>query len=358
MFGVLRTTLALMVMSFHLFAGMAPLGKYAVFGFYMISGYLMTLIMNESYGHTWSGRYSFTINRLLRLYPQYWAAAILSIALIFGFGPDVTSQFHESMYFPSSLRSILCNLLMMFPSWNPSDIEPRLVPPTWALTVEMTFYLLICFGLSQTFRRVKIWFCLSVCYFVGTYIAGLSWENRYFPAAAGSLPFSIGAAVYFLSQRTEMNDLYFKWTFSSLALFLVFIANCMVWVIVSIFVTGNLLDVGFYLNIGLCFLLVWGIAMGRDICAIDRRLDKLIGDLSYPIYLLHWQTAFLVSYVMFGQPLYGFSAKGLIGLICSMIAVILIAIVFVRLIDNPIQRTRLKIKARNASLGLIQINCP
>ena len=84
MFGVLRTTLALMVMAFHLFAGIAPLGKYAVFGFYVISGYLMTLVMNDTYGHTWSGRYAFALNRLLRLYPQYWAAATFSIVLILG----------------------------------------------------------------------------------------------------------------------------------------------------------------------------------------------------------------------------------------------------------------------------------
>jgi len=52
MLGLLRTTLAIMVMSYHLFVGILPLGTYAVFGFYVISGYLMTLVMHESYGYS------------------------------------------------------------------------------------------------------------------------------------------------------------------------------------------------------------------------------------------------------------------------------------------------------------------
>jgi len=55
MLGLLRTTLAIMVMSYHLFVGILPLGTYAVFGFYVISGYLMTLVMHESYGYSGGG---------------------------------------------------------------------------------------------------------------------------------------------------------------------------------------------------------------------------------------------------------------------------------------------------------------
>jgi peptidoglycan/LPS O-acetylase OafA/YrhL len=51
MFGFFRTLLALAVVVEHL--GPAHyVGPYAVFGFYVLSGYLMTLIMHETYGHT------------------------------------------------------------------------------------------------------------------------------------------------------------------------------------------------------------------------------------------------------------------------------------------------------------------
>jgi peptidoglycan/LPS O-acetylase OafA/YrhL len=337
-----------MVMTFHLFAGMAPLGEYAVFGFYIISGYLMTLIMNETYGHTWAGRYSFAVNRVLRLYPQYWAAATFSIVLIFALGPDAASGYHESLYIPTSPDAVVYNLLMIFPSWNPGDVNPRLVPPTWALTVEICFYFLICFGISQTFRRVKIWVLLSVCYVIASYLAGLSWQDRYFPVAAASLPFSIGSAVYFLSKRTDIKDLYFKWGLSSCSLFVLLVGNCLVWMVLSEFIKGNVTEVGFYINIVLCFLLVYSIATGNNIYEFDRRIDKFIGDLSYPIYLLHWQTGLLTSFIIFGRPFYGFSIRGLVVLAGSIIVVTVIALVFVQLIDIPIQRTRSKIKARHA----------
>ena len=46
MFGLLRTALPLMVMVYHLFIEIRPLGTYAVFGFYIISGYLMNHFMS------------------------------------------------------------------------------------------------------------------------------------------------------------------------------------------------------------------------------------------------------------------------------------------------------------------------
>lgn len=49
MFGTYRAFLALMVVALHL-GGIPKIGAYAVFGFYCLSGYLMTLIMQTNYG--------------------------------------------------------------------------------------------------------------------------------------------------------------------------------------------------------------------------------------------------------------------------------------------------------------------
>jgi peptidoglycan/LPS O-acetylase OafA/YrhL len=344
MFGVLRTILAVMVMIFHLFADMAPLGKYAVFGFYIISGYLMTLIMHETYGYTWYGKYSFAINRALRLYPQYWAAALFSGALVLALGSQATTSYHESIYIPITLGEAVSNLTMIFPSWNPGDIHPRLVPPTWALTIEMFFYWLICLGISQTFRRVRIWFLLSVCYVIGSFVMGLSWEDRYFPAAAASLPFSMGSATYFLSKRSEVKHFYSELRLSSLSLFCLFLANCLFWMILNKSVQSTFLELGLYVSMTLFVCLICNIAIGNDIWKINHKLDKFIGDLSYPIYLLHWQCGLLISCVIFGKPFHGFSGKGFLVLIGSAFAVVVISIVFVRVIDVPIQRIRARIK--------------
>lgn len=70
MFGFYRVYLALLVVAHHL-GGLTGLGSYAVFGFYMLSGYLMTFIMCRNYHHTTTGFLKYSLNRFLRIYPTY-----------------------------------------------------------------------------------------------------------------------------------------------------------------------------------------------------------------------------------------------------------------------------------------------
>lgn len=348
MFGILRTTLAIMVMTGHLFFESFKLGGYAVFGFYIISGYLMTLIMHESYSYTRIGQYSFAVNRFLRLYPQYWLAAIFTMVLILIIGDETVRNYNESMFLPVTYSDYFNNILMIFPSWNPSDIKPRLVPPSWALTVEILFYVLICLGISKTVLRVKIWFLLSICYVVATFIAEYSWQDRYYPVAAASLSFSIGSAIFFLSKKKNMREAFLKCRVSSLLLFALMLINCMTWIILSRLHIGKLEEVGFYINIIICALLVYSIVCGNEIFKLSRRVDKLIGDFSFPIYLLHWQSGLLVSYVMFGEVFHEFSLRGLACFGVTMIFVTILSFIFILIIDKPIQHIRAKIKASKA----------
>jgi peptidoglycan/LPS O-acetylase OafA/YrhL len=343
MFGFLRTTLALMVMAYHLHLSPMPLGDYAVFGFYIISGYLMTLIMHESYSYTWIGRLSFAINRFLRLYPQYWAAAAFSLLLIATLGPKRVMDYHGAIFLPYSALQTLQNFFMAFAAWRPDSLYPRLVPATWALTVEIFFYALIALGISKTFPRVKIWLGISIGYVIGTYVAGWSFQERYFPLGAASLPFSIGAAIYFISKIQPVNQLYRRMGISSLHLFILFLANCLLWMRIHSFV-----EVGFYLNVMIFSFLVYSIVTGSEILKLDRKVDKWIGDFSYPIYLLHWQSGLLVSYVMFGESFHKVSFHSIRSLIVSIPFVFILSFISICAIDRPIERIRTRIKANRA----------
>lgn len=360
MFGLLRTTLALMVMAFHLCVNLVPLGAYSVYGFYVISGYLMTLTMHGTYGYTAFGRYSFAVNRFLRLYPQYWIAAILSLVLIQFVGEPVARNFHPSMYVPASIESVLANLTMIYPAWHTTSVNPRLVPPTWALTVELFFYFLICLGLSKTFFRVQVWFVVSILYVVVSFLLGHSWVERYLPVAAASLPFSMGAAVYFLARGDGPRWLLAKLTLPAPTLFVMFIVNCIAWMLIyhlGLLKPTGVIEIGFYLSMAICAGLVYSLAKGDCIARVGGKIDKAVGDLSYPIYLLHWQIGLGVSYLVFGQPLHEMSERGFISFLVSVMVVVPLSLLLETLIDRPVQALREKVKA-NRRLPPSQISRP
>lgn len=196
MFGFFRTYLAIWVMIYHIIE-VPIIGKYAVFAFFILSGFLMTTIMHTTYGFTVVGFKKYAINRFLRLYPSYWVVATLTILLISVIGHEYSSQFKSALQIPTTLTDSFFNLTMIFPAWTPWEISPRLSPPTWALTIEIAFYLVIGVGISKSINLTCVWFGLSIIYYAITYYLELSNSARYSNFLAASLPFSIGALLYF-----------------------------------------------------------------------------------------------------------------------------------------------------------------
>ncbi|WP_419569491.1 acyltransferase family protein [Rheinheimera sp.] len=225
MLGLLRFYFAIIVMVLHLFLGVHAIGIYAVFGFYIMSGYLITRIMHESYSYTWRGISYFIANRCLRLYPVYWIVCLLSIGLIFYIGEDIVRGYHPQIYIPSTTGSYLQNIFMAFIAWYPNEVSPRLVPPTWALAVEIFMYLLIAAGISKSFFRVKIWIFFSICYVGYSFYTGEPWGSRYYPAAAASLPFSVGAAIYFLTKNIQFKQKIKRYRLTAKKCFLMMLLN-------------------------------------------------------------------------------------------------------------------------------------
>ncbi|MFM5402812.1 acyltransferase family protein [Aeromonas veronii] len=342
MFGLLRTTLALMVVTYHILSTSMPLGTYAVFGFYMISGYLMTLVMHDVYGYTYKGRFSFLLNRFLRLYPIYWVSISLSLLLIVMLGQNNASEYHQALFIPTDFKKIIENIFMVYPYWFPNLEVPRLVPPTWAITVELFFYFLICLGISKTALRVACWVALSVIYVACTFLYDLSFEYRYFPVAAASLPFSLGSALFFIKGYMIKNMLP-----SSKILFFIFFLNSVLWTCAAMNDAALALSVGFYINIFIFFLLMHKITAHHDSIILNNSIDKKVGELSYPLYLLHWQCGLLVSYVFFGRSFHEFSYNGFLVYIATLVVVMVLSILCIKVVDTPIQQIRKAVRRFN-----------
>lgn len=341
MFGIWRTLLAVEVVLYHL-AGVQVIGQYAVFAFFVLSGFLMTAIMQSSYGYSTAGRLRYLQNRALRLYPSYWFALAITILLIAAFGAARMQAYNSHFVLPDTITDWIKNLTMVF-GLSPFDQVSRLVPPSWALTVEIIFYVLIGLGLSRTPTSTVIWTVLSLLYIVVADVTSGGGPALYSAILAGSLPFAMGAMTWhfrceiyrrlqILKIDRPVSLIVLRWL--SWAAFLG--AN-------QLTGRGWLITLGNYVNIGLSMLIVCVLFHQRPGEKL-RRIDKAVGDFSYPIYLLHWQGAAIASMLLFGVLLRGPNPAGLAAVALGLVVTIMLGWVCVRLIDPAVERRRTKIR--------------
>jgi len=332
-FGFYRTVLAIMVVALHV-GGIPVIGGYAVFGFYILSGYLMTFILHESYGYQFSGLIKYATNRFLRIYPMYWVSILLSCILIYVVGEPFAQNVEKGLQYPPSIVDIIKNIFILFPTLETA----RLTPPAWALTIELFFYTLIGLGLSRTKRIVSIWLLLSILYHIIAYSYHF---DRYFTVFAASLPFATGAFIYHF--KDEM-FLLFSSLNTSIKRYLPIITllfiplNCYIGVMMdapySLF---------FYINYLLCSLMVLFLIKINISSFISKETDQWLGEFSYPIYLIHYQVMLLILFILQALGVQG-EAPNMILFLISLPFIFALSWFMIIKLERPIEYLRAKIK--------------
>lgn len=303
-------------------------GAYAVFGFYMLSGYLMSFVLNEVYCNSDHGRINFLTNRALRIYPMYLLVLGLSLWVVW-MAPELASQVNSALVLPSNVTQWLHNIFI----FGLNGEKARLVPVAWSLDVEMTFYVLMALCLARNRYFVYMWLGFSVAFTLYLIWAGYGWRDRYFSVVAASLPFSIGAAIFMLKARIDGQGYWHVVSAATLYILNLTYAD-QLW-------TDPRVG-GFYasLGIGIYLLLSLKGLSGESTAKIFRSADKVLGDLAYPIFLCHWPVAVLVV-------LYGFGAEKPEGwklfLVCVLMTNV-VAFAFHYLVEAKINKIRNKIR--------------
>ena len=335
MFGTYRFILANFVVFGHL-GGVFAIGSYAVFSFYTLSGYLMTLIMHSSYGYTGSGVFRYAVNRILRIYPPYWFACALSIMLIHLMGDDVVKGYHQAIFLPENAKQLLSNILLLFQA----DSVPRLAPPAWALSVELFYYICIGAGFSRTKFTTVVWLILSIFYTISINVYEMGWYYVYSFIAPASLPFSTGAFIYHF--KTDIKKLLIKNRYINN------LSTICGFLILNYIVSKELnclKTYGFYINYFGNIILISFLILRNGDNTILNRIDKVLGNLSYPIYLSHYQCGLIL--IMFDI----FPYRGTILFsIFSLPLVILTSYVINILIESPIEVIRKRIRKLRYSI--------
>ena len=332
--GTFRFILAFNVVFFHLL-DIANIGPLAVYSFFVLSGYLMTHIMQNTYSYTFVGIAKYGVNRFWRLFPAYWLLALLSV-VAFILGPD-PALVNGKMTIPQSIPQWLANVSLIYPDLRPASYPARIAPATWALTIEIGFYILIGIGLSRTKLITVLWFCASMLYLFYHLLFGGSYVIGYGTFAAASIPFSLGAMSYYYRDWvvTKSNSIgaWYGWLLIALFVFNVVLSA------LSDYLFGDshgwkIATIAVYVNLVLSFLLVIHLASTK---ARFKSIDRVLGDLSYPVYVFHWTGAY-ISYWMFG------SYSTVSGFLVSVLATLLVSVGVNHLLNSKINAIREKNK--------------
>lgn len=334
MFGLFRYGLAVLVVVGHTWPQLAAKpGTYAVFAFYLLSGYLIARVLAGVYGFGRAGLGQFAMNRCLRLFPLYWvvaAATLIVLAILPGL-----STYDSAIRLPSDGLHWLVNVTVLGLVQGIAHFHmsgERLASVAWSLHVDLVFYLLMPL-LARNARTVMAWLAASLLYPLYMVVADYSWQDRYFTLLAASLPFSLGAALYHFGGRVTM--------LPGRSLTLLLPLSFMLHALCSTFLYGEgaaPMGLGFYLSAVLSL---------HALTTVDggwvwwRRVDNYIGELSYPLYLLHQ----LIAAVLFAGLAMRRSAELFGGV---LLLFTLISIALHEWIERPENRLRDRIRGVQA----------
>lgn len=355
--GILRLLLALSVVVAHsgpIFGFYFVGGEIAVKTFFIISGFYMSLILNEKYIGKNNSYRLFISNRFLRLYPIYWAILISTVLLcvIIGFSgenhnfPVIGEYLKVRNSFLSLCLLSISNLFIfgqdtvMFLGIDPSNgslfftsnfanTNPQLfrflfVPQAWTLGLELMFYLIAPFLLRKNLNFIlAIIFTSLLLRLYLHFQFGLKhdpWTYRFFPSEL--MFFLLGYIAYRLYARC-------KHVKTNLVLnVILFIYLCLFSINYSRIPTLGypeiLKEILYYSSVIVLLPLVFQFFK-------KSKIDMQIGELSYPVYISH------IFVIILFQAL-GFET-GKTGLFVAIVT-ITISILLNRYIAHPIEKIR------------------
>lgn len=352
--GVFRLFLALSVLLGHTrghgFFGLSFVyPEIAVQTFFMISGFYMALILNEKYIHP--GRYkTFLEQRFLRLYPAYFILLVLVVLV------DLTvywttgnpwgslkkwcdnihllSPWGVAFYVMENLIILGQEVVMILGVnqdtgafqlfWLSTPVKPvdgsnfLLIPPSWSLAVEFSFYLLaplvVCRPVRIQMAVLLLSFIIREALLWGFPTAGYHWVYCLFPPnvlffMAGSLSY-----VIYKKYQTRLKQIAVSKPWIIVIFALIALDYCrlpytrqlyLIWMPMVFFMVPLLFSL-----------------------TSRSRVDRLIGELSYPSYLIHAHVLmFTVPY--FSAP----NVQWLIGPVSIAMTVVL-AYLFYQIIET------------------------
>jgi peptidoglycan/LPS O-acetylase OafA/YrhL len=354
--GLFRLLLAVSVIIAHsgaIFGLTFVGGRIAVEAFFIISGFYMSLILNEKYVHQKNSYGLFITNRFLRLFPLYWVILLLTI-LVTGTIAFVSHGEHLGAFrvYVENLRMlniptvgylIFSNIFIfaqdiaLFFGFNTVTGQVffnsghvlntqlllgsfQIIPQAWTIAIELLFYLIAPFIVRRNWKTVFSIITLTFVLRVVLWHFGFNydpWTHRFFPTELGIfLLGNISYRIYTVIRTRVFRPIYLYSVLLYIVGFTVFFDVLPIPGKMTLYLLSCVLSLPFIFHL-----------------TNAKKFDKYVGELSYPVYLSHVLVATCVRSLSIS------SFAGTEGLTVTLFA-ILFSITLNELIAKKIERVR------------------
>lgn len=276
-----------------------PAGKYGVYLFFMISGFVILMTLEKRRG--WK---DFVVSRISRLYPAYWAAMIVTFAVVTMFGlPD----------WPVGPHAFLINLTMA-QQWLKT---PHVDGVYWTLSLELSFYaIMLALSLAGLLARLKtvalIWMAAQIAAFA------VMASGRHVPTLV-QVSFLLLYAHLFLAGM-----MFYRWKTTGFTPALGMTLALTLAMHVLIGEAGSMVPT--LLSYAVFLLFTW------DRLAFLRVRPMLfLGTISYSLYLLHAN----IGYVIISRG-YALGISPYVSVAVSMAVALLLATALTKWVEKPV----------------------
>ena len=273
------------------FPALVPIAKYGYLGvelFFIISGYVVLL---SAQGKTVR---QFFVSRVTRLYPAYWVACTLTFLVKIIWGAGANANLLMAGDLGAGLMQYVYNMTMFQHFLGIRDMDG----PYWSLAIELTFYFLISLLMGYYLLRYVDWFLLLWLVYVAlpkVAYSGTLFTELFF---RGYAPYFIAGMLFYLVQQPKGRTR-FRYVLLGVA-YLLALKSCINQAneLTGVYhVSIKSSTAAFIITI---FFLIFGLISTRKIDFGNYGWLKWAGALTYPLYLLHNDMAFIAFHYLKG----------------------------------------------------------
>ncbi|QNK72577.1 acyltransferase [Variovorax sp. PAMC28562] len=285
----MRGLAAVGVILFHLdFIGpFAQSGYLAVDFFFLLSGVVIARAYQTRLERGLSLT-DFLMERFIRLYPLYLLGFLIGLLRRLA---QIATDHAIQMSWPDLGISAVFNLLML-----PSPATDELAPingPSWSIYFELLVNVVWASVLVRASKRTLIAYvvvlCIAMCALVvgtGWAEAGYTWSEVHFGLVRSFFGFGLGVLLTKYGTGSQPRD-------SSLSV----VAAAALCAVLVVDVSPEYRALYDIVAIVLCFPAIVCMGVAFNPPAALKRVATVLGDISYPVYMLHFGPLFSFSYL-------------------------------------------------------------